>query len=805
MPVDYERTARRFYRNAQRQLKGFGYAAGPEGRILIERYVEPLTRIITKARRKRPTLHKRAQKSLTPELFDALVGASSRALAVSILGGTLNAIASRKSGDTSAAPKYKRIGQEIWRECRGVAIKRADKEAAAQIARDVIRIRRGNTMAARKRLERNIAQEHNIEYPEWSPLQLFRAGAWAIDCLSQLELKNPSSTLTDLFPIRDDGLVGIDASEIDDAALIVKGMEFARPVFMPSLEPPAPWVSFRDADGTPFVRKAQNKDAIEEAMASGQMQAHVNAVNSLQNVAFKINQPVLDFVQRAAKHPEGKLLLRKVKYQEGWATFRLDMATAAWLGVRPFWIQLSLDTRGRVYAVPFFHFGRSDHIRALFLFAHGEPVTGEGINWLKKAAARAYGIRTSFFERLKWTNDNLDSVLAVAADPMSQLKWLQQAKHPIQFVAIAMELKAALVEGPGFITHLPIELDASCSGAQHYSLLSRNANGARLTNLVPIELDQVECLYTGVLNCIKRQVESGGFIDRGAETTKQVMVRGFDPNYAFAGWWSEGDRLDRDLFKALVMPYLHGAERSGLRSAVYRELYDRGFVSHKHKKRDAGDNREVIPEGAPGYLVDIVLQVLEGDNETTEAFVVAPEIREFLEGVADSLAKKEKPIEWVSPTGLPISNLSRYKVIPTVQTWLNDKPKRNRLTVGYGKFNKVKVVNSIAPNLIHSLDAAHLVAVANACAREEITLVLVHDCFATTANCIPRLQRILLEQLYELYAGAGGELLAQVRDNAARALGSDVELKLLPQLGTRQPDGKFFELYEILNAEYAFS
>jgi DNA-directed RNA polymerase len=809
MPVDYERTAKRFYGNAERQVKGFGYAAGPEGRILIERYVEPLTRIITKARRKR------SQKSLRPELFDALVGASSRALAVSILAGTLNAIASRKPGDTSVAPQYKRIGQEIWRECRGVAIKRADKEVAAEISRKVVRIRRGNTMAARKRLEHNIAQEHNIEYPEWSPRQLFKAGAWAVDCLSQLVLRNPSSTLTNVFPVHDN-MVAIDASEIDDAALIVKGMVFARPVFIVSLEPPAPWVSFQDADGTPFVRKAQNQGAGKAAMASGQMQAHVDAVNSLQNVGFKINQRMLDFVTKAAEHPEGKLLLRKVKYREGWATFRLDMATASWLGERPFWNPLSLDTRGRVYAMPFFHFGRADHIRGLFLLKHGEPITGEGTNWLKRAAARAYGIRTSFSERLQWANQNLENILAVANDPMSQLKWLQSAKHPFQFTAICMELQQALAEGPGFITHLPIELDASCSGAQHYSLLSHNANGARLTNLVTTELDQVMSLYKGVLNCIRRQVGSREFIDRGAETTKQVIERGFDPNDALASWWS--DRLDLDLIKALVMPYLYGAERRGLIGAVYKELYDRGFVSHKHKKRDADDNRETIPQGAPEYLVDIVLQVLEGNDESTEAFVVAPEIREFLESIADTLAKKEKPIEWISPTGLPISNLYYKKRIETVQTWLNDKPKRNRLTVGYGKFNKQKVVNAIAPNLVHSLDAAHLVAVANACAREEITLTTIHDCFATTANLVPRLQRILLEQLYELYVGAGGEVLAQIRKNAIRTLretrplwfwevytSDDEGLDAVPLVGMRGPDGKFFELYEILSAEYAFS
>jgi DNA-directed RNA polymerase len=759
-------------------VEGFGYAAGAEGRRIVNRYVTPLAAFIAEQWAERPSPRKRTRQSLTMELWDDLEGASDEALAVTILSGALNSIWTRKPNDESAAVHGKiAIGREIWREARGAYIRQTNSEVAAQISKAVLR---KGTMQAREQLERKILHGHGIaDFPVWPDERLHLAGAWGLDCLVH-------GPLAEIFLLHD-GLLCIDEGVIDHVAALVEVAMLAQPIYIPALESPLPWINFRNADETPFVRSARNEPAIQEAMVAGI--AHVNAVNSLQSVGFTINKRILDFVRRAAKDPEGRKLLRKVKHKGGWETFRIDMAAASALVGSPFWVPLNIDWRGRVNPLPHLNFGRADHIRALFLFEHGEPITSEGINWLKKAAARAYGERTPFHERLKWANQNLENILAVANDPMSKLDWLQKAKHPFQFTAICMELQQALTEGPGFITHLPIELDAACSGAMHYSLLGLNADGARLTNLVATELDKVGCLYVATLQRIKKQVATTGHIIKMALTSGEGLKGGYDPDDYFAWWWNQGDRLNRDLLKSTVMPHLYGAKTSGLIKAVYEQLFERGYI----RRQREGDNRELIPEGAVKYLVRIVEELL-----ATEA-IGAPAIKNYLTKIANVLAREKMAVEWTSPSGLPITNLYLRRPQPTtVKTYLGNKPKRNQLAIGWGDFWAKKCSNSIAPNLVHSLDAAHLVAVANACAREEITLTTIHDCFATTANLVPRLQRILLEQLYELYAGAGGEVLAQIRENAARALGSDTELPALPPLGT-------LFLPDILNSEYAFS
>src|SRR5262249_9668388 len=106
---------------------------------------------------------------------------------------------------------------------------------------------------------------------------------------------------------------------------------------------------------------------------------------------------------------------------------------------------------------------------------------------------------------------NMDRIQDIADDPLSGLRlysdgpeqsaprklgWLTEAADPIQFVAHCIELVAALKEGEGYETRLPLPFDATNSGAQHYSLLARAPDGARLTNLV--YEGKVADLYTDV-------------------------------------------------------------------------------------------------------------------------------------------------------------------------------------------------------------------------------------------------------------------------------------------------------------------
>jgi DNA-directed RNA polymerase len=61
-------------------------------------------------------------------------------------------------------------------------------------------------------------------------------------------------------------------------------------------------------------------------------------------------------------------------------------------------------------------------------------------------------------------------------------------------------------------------------------------------------------------------------------------------------------------------------------------------------------------------------------------------------------------------------------------------------------------VDSIAPNFVHSLDAAHLVRVVNACAADGINDILtVHDSFAVHAPHAVQLNQIIRREMGMMY------------------------------------------------------
>jgi DNA-directed RNA polymerase, mitochondrial len=105
------------------------------------------------------------------------------------------------------------------------------------------------------------------------------------------------------------------------------------------------------------------------------------------------------------------------------------------------------------------HFQRDDAVRALFLFADGEPVGADGQRWLKVHTANCGdgcgdGSKISkrpFDERVAWVDENIEKIKGSAASPLEQ-RWWTQADKPFQFLAACFELASALEQGPTFVS-----------------------------------------------------------------------------------------------------------------------------------------------------------------------------------------------------------------------------------------------------------------------------------------------------------------------------------------------------------------
>jgi DNA-directed RNA polymerase len=226
------------------------------------------------------------------------------------------------------------------------------------------------------------------------------------------------------------------------------------PVMQPVTDPLPAWTEFkmaplahhRDAFGVTFVRAVHNETqaAVKAAIKSGQMKPALDAVNTLQSVAWRINTKVLDVMRECIERkidvpglpsahdlPRPSLPLDwdqlddKAKQFWKWRvsevkkrnrTFNADrllltedMTTVERLeSSERFYTPMNCDWRGRVYGLCHFNFQREDRVRALFEFADGEAIGEEGLWWLKVHVANCGDFdkisKRPMKERVEWVD-----------------------------------------------------------------------------------------------------------------------------------------------------------------------------------------------------------------------------------------------------------------------------------------------------------------------------------------------------------------------------------------------------------------
>jgi DNA-directed RNA polymerase, mitochondrial len=110
------------------------------------------------------------------------------------------------------------------------------------------------------------------------------------------------------------------------------------------------------------------------------------------------------------------------------------------------------------------------------------------------------------------------------------------------------------------------------------------------------------------------------------------------------------------------------------------------------------------------------------------------------------------------------------------------------------KIREKKTKNAAAANLVHALDASHLVRTVNACVSNGITnIATIHDCFACLAPQVWGFTKLIRTEFVRMYTEH--DPLAEVRERALRITS---EVPDLPEYGA-------FDLRQVVQASYAFA
>ncbi|KAL3101882.1 hypothetical protein niasHS_003291 [Heterodera schachtii] len=371
-----------------------------------------------------------------------------------------------------------------------------------------------------------------------------------------------------------------------------------------------------------------------------------------------------------------------------WLVYRLTLAQHFANSVLYF--PHNIDFRGRAYPIsPQINHMGDDLNRGLLKFAAGKPLGERGLEWLKLHCVNITGRkkRSSLRERLKFAEENLSLLTSVANDPFDPkfAFWWRDSEEPWQTLAACIELRDALSRDrpEDFVSHLPIHQDGSCNGLQHYAAMGRDLLGAREVNLLPDELPRD--LYSNVAI----RVEEMRLEHEKDEQSKWHQVT-TDLRKEMSS------KIERKVIKQTIMTTVYGA----------RTYF------------------------AP-YLTHCAFESL------TQAFTNSMALMEWFKRCAHQTLKLGRPMEWVTPLGLPV--VQPYVTVDKEGTGLVFRPVPH------------KQVNAFPPNFVHSLDSSHMMLTALHCYRHGITYASMHDCFWTHACDVDEMNRICRDQFIALH------------------------------------------------------
>jgi DNA-directed RNA polymerase len=535
------------------------------------------------------------------------------------------------------------------------------------------------------------------------------------------------------------------------------------------------------------------------------------------------------------------------------ADFEIKLRVAEDVASRPeVFYPHTLDFRGRAYPIhaALQHLG-DDVSRGLLCFAEPKPLGPEGLSWLYVHLANVWGHgvdKLSFDARRAFVREHLSQVLASARDPLGKEDeggaggaWWTRAEKPWQALAACVEVAAALAhpEGPAhFGSRLPVHMDGSCNGLQHYAALGRDEAGGRAVNLLPCDAPQD--VYSGVARLVAERVAAdaaaasggggagGGGEGSGSTAAAAALFAASSSSSSASSSFSAPagaaralsssaladdafeeheppsppsssssspyrrpptpaeaavaarlvGQVDRKLVKQTVMTSVYGVTAVGAREQVEARLRERGWA--------AGDpHRRELLFRASRYVASLTLDAL------AEMFGNARRIMAWLAECARLVAEQGEPVRWRNPLGLPVAQPYHRSGPAPVHTLTQAFSVQREDGDRDAAVARQRQRTAFPPNYIHSVDSAHMMRTALACAKEGVTFAGVHDSFWTHAGDVGAMAALLRDEFASLHGGGGGGEGGESGGNGNASAGRDLLADLRAQLVEAHPGVDF--------------
>jgi DNA-directed RNA polymerase len=238
----------------------------------------------------------------------------------------------------------------------------------------------------------------------------------------------------------------------------------------------------------------------------------------------------------------------------------------------------NVDFRGRAYPVPphLSNIG-SDLCRGVLTFAESKPLGPRGLYWMKVHLANLAGNdKITFDQRAEFTENNMDNIRAAVDDPFGENRWWMTLDDPFQALATCHEIVNAIDSGDpeNYQSSLPVHMDGSCNGLQHYAALGRDRVGGKAVNLCAYDAPQD--VYSGVMREVIKRVAEEAERMLDIDATRDDLTKAEREALANnrAAKLTNG-LIDRGVVKRTVMTSVYGVTYIGAKKQIQEKIEEK--------------------------------------------------------------------------------------------------------------------------------------------------------------------------------------------------------------------------------------
>lgn len=731
---------------------------------------------------------------------------------------------------TSSQAIYKAIGQALEDEYKMRAFKEENSHYYKSIQEDL------NKRGAKAKRKKNIttgvfSKRLDFHLDQWTISEKFQVGL----VLSKLFIDNTGLVEYENRYEKGKHYKNIIPSQelVEWIENINEKLEVMQPFFLPMIHEPKEWTGVLEGGYiSPYLKKNKlvknnNKEYLKK-LETAEMPIVYEAINHIQSTKWQINRKVLDVAMKLWErgvaiaelpdredeplipypYPEKNTKTdsyteEEVEVIKKWKrdTYEIHKRNVQKRSVRilvsqilrianqfknyeNIWFPYQMDFRGRIYPIPVLLQPQgSDLAKGLLYFAEGKKVNNENIRWLQIHGANVYGYdKASYEDRIKWVKEREELFRTIIQDPISNQTWAE-ADKPFQFLAFCYEYVSYLDNPDEFHTHIPIQLDGTCNGLQHYSALLKDPVGGRAVNL--LDADLPNDIYATVAEKLKEKLNDIQRDNNNNSNSSDMLLA--------TAWLNLG--INRKLTKRPVMVLPYGGTIMSCREYVSEYLTDNYSPTYLWSHFKIGENPTDCIFKVSVWLSRYLWQAIQ---DTLRAAIVG---MDYLRKIARILNHKGKPLEWLTPAGLLIHQSYPTRKQREIKTELYGSILRVRYnadtnTTKNHTLDYQRQVNGICPNFIHSLDATCLMFYLIKCKRAGINSIMsVHDCYGTLAPDCDLSAKFLREAFVEIYRKP---ILKNFLEDVTAEIEIDEELPPFPDEGD-------LNIEEVLDSKYFFN